>query len=976
MGFELKKVSDFVYEIGKEQSKGMNVPVRIFANDNVIKVMGKDRTLSQAVNTASLPSIVDAMLVMPDGHEGYSVPIGGVAAFPSDGGIISPGAIGFDINCLHKDSRVLNRFGAWERISAISSDSVRIYDRTKSIGASASVLLSMKKGNEGKILRIKTKHGKELAATADHPILTDEGMVRMDHLEIGKRVMVTGFEGVEFSKAKDSILASADALGKALDDLGITSAGHAKTQIMNKLKRLGFVDLRLTDPKVPVLLKVMGLIFGDGTIPKTTLIASIYGKREDLEDVKADLFSIGVKSAIYSRKRHCRITTRYGTQAFENEEYSLHVSSRAFGVLMAVLGVPLGNKTIQAYTVPDWIKKAEGWQKRLFLAAYFGAEMTKPITNNGYNFMTPTVGINKLESLAYNAKEFLQDLKEMLQSLSIECSPISRVEGYAYDGKYGRTIGHRLQVLSNTSNLIKFFSTVSYEYCKAKATLASLATLYLNWLLAKRELRNHMRYTAIAMHNSGRSTEGIIQTLQVEKTDASFIEHSVWGRNGDARIWKQEHFEEFSRASHISEGFVLDEIIEITEEPYDGYVYDITVGDPNHDFIANGIVVSNCGVRLIRTNLKEEDVRPKLPQLMDRLFNNVPSGVGSKISLGFTRHDLERVATEGVPYIISKGFGFEDDADRTEETGVMEGANPDKVSDLAKKRGVSQLGTLGAGNHFLEVQKVEQIMDKGIAEAFALEKDQVVVMLHSGSRGYGHQVCSDYLRTFEEYRIKEHITLPDPELLYAYIGSKEADNYLAAMRSAVNFAFVNRQIMTHLVRKSFTEVFGKSADALGMELVYDVAHNIAKLEEHTVEGKRTKLYVHRKGATRAFGPGNEAVPKIYRDVGQPVLIPGSMGTASYVLAGRQEAMEESFGSSCHGSGRLMSRHQAIRDIPVSKTMNDLASKHVEVRVRSRKLISEEAAWAYKNVDDVVASVAGAKISNIVARLVPLGVAKG
>ena len=384
----------------------------------------------------------------------------------------------------------------------------------------------------------------------------------------------------------------------------------------------------------------------------------------------------------------------------------------------------------------------------------------------------------------------------------------------------------------------------------------------------------------------------------------------------------------------------------------------------------------NCGVRLIRTNLKEEDVRPKLPQLMDRLFNNVPSGVGSKISLGFTRHDLERVATEGVPYIISKGFGFEDDADRTEETGVMEGANPDKVSDLAKKRGVSQLGTLGAGNHFLEVQKVEQIMDKGIAEAFALEKDQVVVMLHSGSRGYGHQVCSDYLRTFEEYRIKEHITLPDPELLYAYIGSKEADNYLAAMRSAVNFAFVNRQIMTHLVRKSFTEVFGKSADALGMELVYDVAHNIAKLEEHTVEGKRTKLYVHRKGATRAFGPGNEAVPKIYRDVGQPVLIPGSMGTASYVLAGRQEAMEESFGSSCHGSGRLMSRHQAIRDIPVSKTMNDLASKHVEFRVRSRKLISEEAAWAYKNVDDVVASVAGAKISNIVARLVPLGVAKG
>ncbi|MCL5100255.1 MAG: RtcB family protein [Candidatus Marsarchaeota archaeon] len=419
----------------------------------------------------------------------------------------------------------------------------------------------------------------------------------------------------------------------------------------------------------------------------------------------------------------------------------------------------------------------------------------------------------------------------------------------------------------------------------------------------------------------------------------------------------------------------------VMPDGHEGYSFPIggvAAFDAQNGIISPGAIGFdiNCGVRLIKTDLKESDVRPRLPQLMDRLFANVPSGVGSKISLGFTRGDLEKVAIEGVPYIISKGFGFSDDVDRTEENGSMKGADPDKVSDLAKKRGVSQLGTLGAGNHFLEVQKVEHVLDENIAKAFALEKDQIVIMLHSGSRGYGHQVCSDYLRTFEEYRAKEHIALPDPELLYAYTGSKEADNYLAAMRSAVNFAFVNRQIMTHLVRKSFTEVFGKSADALGMELVYDVAHNIAKLEEHVVDGKRMKLYVHRKGATRAFGPGNEAVPKIYRAVGQPVIIPGSMGTASYVLAGRQEAMEESFGSSCHGSGRLMSRHQAIRDIPASKTMSDLQSKHVEFRVRSRKLISEEAAWAYKNVDDVVASVAGAKISNIVARLVPLGVAKG
>lgn len=384
----------------------------------------------------------------------------------------------------------------------------------------------------------------------------------------------------------------------------------------------------------------------------------------------------------------------------------------------------------------------------------------------------------------------------------------------------------------------------------------------------------------------------------------------------------------------------------------------------------------NCGVRLIKTNMRVSDIKPKLPHLMDALFKNVPSGVGSEIKLGFSQSDLDRIATDGVQYVVEKGYGFKDDVDRTEENGCMSGADPDKVSALAKKRGVKQIGTLGAGNHFLEVQRVEQLFDEQVAKAFGLEEDQVVVMVHSGSRGYGHQICSDYLRILSDYQRAHNIRLPDPELAYARIGDKECDDYLACMRSAVNFAFTNRQVMTHLIRKSFEQVFGKSADALGMELLYDVAHNIAKLEEHSVDGKQMRLYVHRKGATRAFEPGRKEIPVVYRGVGQPVIIPGSMGTASYVLAGRKEAMLETFGSSCHGSGRLMSRHQAIRDIPASRTLEDLKSKGVEFRVRDRKLISEEAEWAYKSVDDVVSSIAGAKISNIVARLVPLGVAKG
>ncbi len=384
----------------------------------------------------------------------------------------------------------------------------------------------------------------------------------------------------------------------------------------------------------------------------------------------------------------------------------------------------------------------------------------------------------------------------------------------------------------------------------------------------------------------------------------------------------------------------------------------------------------NCGVRLIKTNLQYQEIKKSIPKLMDNLFKNVPSGVGSKNNIGLSRAMLDRVTEEGAQFLINQGYGFANDSEMIEENGCMEGADSSTVSELAKKRGLNQLGTLGAGNHFLEVQRVEKIMDEGIAKGYDLSDDQVVVMVHTGSRGYGHQICSDYIEKLMQYQKANKIELADPQLSYVFTKSKEADEYLAAMRSAVNFAFSNRQIITAQIRKSFEETFGKSADAMGMDILYDVAHNIAKLEEHSIEGKKRKLYVHRKGATRAFGPSRKEIPKQYRGLGQPVIIPGSMGTASYVLSGRDESSEESFGSSCHGSGRTMSRHQAIREIPASKTISDLNKKGIEFRVRSRKLISEEAIWAYKDVDDVVSSVAGAKISTLVARMVPLGVAKG
>ncbi|MGA3020492.1 MAG: RtcB family protein [Candidatus Micrarchaeales archaeon] len=460
------------------------------------------------------------------------------------------------------------------------------------------------------------------------------------------------------------------------------------------------------------------------------------------------------------------------------------------------------------------------------------------------------------------------------------------------------------------------------------------------------------------------------------------------GMNADAIIYATERMLEKIKADRtISQAVnattlpgIVGNVL-VMPDGHEGYGFPIggvAAFDSENGIISPGAVGYdiNCGIRLIKTNLTDKEIRPKLSKLLDALFKNVPSGVGSRLKSGFTQNDLMKISEEGVEYAIGKGFGWKDDTERIEENGRMNGADFSKVSKEAKERGVDELGTLGAGNHFLEVQKVEKILDQETAKAYGLFENQVVVMVHCGSRGFGHQICSDYLRTVVEYQARNNIQIIDKELSYAKVGSKEADDYLKAMYCAVNYAFANRQMIMHNVRRSFEETFGKSADELGMQLLYDVAHNIVKREEHIVEGKRANVYVHRKGATRAFAKGREEVPKEYRSIGQPVIIPGSMGTASYVLCGEEGAMRETFGTTCHGSGRTMSRHQAIREIPSSRTFESLKSKGIEIRVRSRKLISEEAEWAYKNIDEVVDVVERAGISRIVTRNIPMGVMKG
>jgi len=384
----------------------------------------------------------------------------------------------------------------------------------------------------------------------------------------------------------------------------------------------------------------------------------------------------------------------------------------------------------------------------------------------------------------------------------------------------------------------------------------------------------------------------------------------------------------------------------------------------------------NCGVRVLRTNLERKDVESKIKELTQEIFTNVPSGLGSKRKIKLSIRNLDELLAEGVSWSLRNGFGWEEDALHCEANGKLEGADPSKVSSRAKERGVSQVGTLGAGNHFLEIQYVEKVFDEEAAKVYGLSENQVTVMIHTGSRGLGHQICSDYLRVMERAVRKYNINLPDRELAAAPGNSPEGQDYLAAMACAANFAWANRQSITHWVRESFQNVFGMSAEDLDMHLVYDVAHNIAKIEKHKVNGEVRTVYVHRKGATRAFPPGHPEIPEKYRSVGQPVLIPGTMGTSSYILKGRQEAMELSFGSTAHGAGRVMSRHQAVRSFSGAGVKNKLMSKGIFVRAASIKVVSEEAPEAYKNVDEVAKASHDAGIASLVARLRPLGVVKG
>lgn len=380
----------------------------------------------------------------------------------------------------------------------------------------------------------------------------------------------------------------------------------------------------------------------------------------------------------------------------------------------------------------------------------------------------------------------------------------------------------------------------------------------------------------------------------------------------------------------------------------------------------------NCGVRLLRSNLEAKIVQPLISVLVDALFEAVPSGVGATSRLHVSDKELTDAFIDGAKWAVGQGYGVEADLEHCEENGSMKGAEPSQVSIKARKRGRPQLGTLGSGNHFLEIQRVDEIYDEDVAKRFGLFKGQITVMIHCGSRGAGHQICTDHLEVLSRAVHKYNIDIPDKQLACAPLGTPEAENYFGGMVCAANYAWANRHIIAHWTREVFEKYFPDGK----MDLVYDVAHNVAKIEEHDVDGVRIRLYVHRKGATRAFGPSRSEVPNVYRNVGQPVLIPGSMGTPSYVLCGKDRALAVTFGSACHGAGRIMSRSQAKRTFAGQDIKASLSAQGIKVKATHPAMLAEEAPAVYKPSNEVVDVVHNLGIATKVARLVPLGVSKG
>lgn len=977
-----KEISKGIWEIPKQGK--MLVPARIYATKKIMEAI-EQGALQQVKNVAELQGIQKYSISMPDAHNGYGFPIGGVAAFDLEKGVVSPGGIGFDINCIKGNTKVLHEFGYHKKIKDFENDfninRVKCFNPTEKI-KDTKIKAFMKFKTKNKVFKVKTESGLEITATEEHPFFTEKGMIELKKIN-GEKISVYPFEGVEYKEPSDQILISKKDLRK-----NYSKEGRGFEQMTKKLKELNLLPLKMNNPKLPYLIKLMAFITGDGTLTflkngKNQIFC--YGNEEDLEEIRKDIERIGFNpSRVYSRNRNHEIKTSYDTIKFNRTEKSIKTSSQSLALILLLLGTPSGNKTVNAFEVPKWLLKSPKWMKRLYLASFFGAELSSPatITNHAFNFNSPLLSINKRKEKVRSARKFLKQIKRMLSELGTESDFIKEREEFK-NKKGAISIRLRLSIRATPKNLIKFWSQIGFEYNKKRQFLANVAVHYLKSKQRIIKERNEAEKEAKELHKRELNGKKIFKLLKekYENINLRFVERSVYeGRKTSSRIAFNSHtFESFMKEKTKGlgkTGQVWDKIISKKEIPFKEQVYDFNVEDENHNFIANNFVVSNCGVRLIKTNLTEKDIKGKEQELVNELFNQVPAGLGSKGQFKADKKQLHEVMIKGSEWAIENGFGWKKDLQSTEENGKMKEANPKNVSEKAIQRGLSQLGSLGSGNHFLEIQKTQEIFDEKTAEKFGLKKGNLTIMIHCGSRGFGHQIASDYLETMEKAMKKYSIQVSDKQLACAPINSEEGKKYFSAMACAVNYAFANRQMITHWTRKSFEKVLGKTAEEMEMNLLYDVAHNIAKFEEHEINKEKKMLLVHRKGATRAFPAGRKENPKAFLETGHPAIIPGSMGTASWIVIGTEKTLTETFGSVAHGAGRVMSRAAAIRSKRGEQVQKELEEKGEFIKARSIKTLSEEMPEAYKDVEEVIRSLEISGIAKKVARLTPIGVVKG
>jgi tRNA-splicing ligase RtcB len=959
----------------------MNVDGVVYADEALMPDLREDKCLEQVANVATLPGIVGHSLAMPDIHWGYGFPIGGVAAFDPDGGVVSPGGVGYDINCLHGDARVLHRYGYWRTIERIVRDEVRDPVVLKGKGALRTAPIAAGFGQKPRrpALELRTAAGRTVVATADHPFLREDGMTQTGALEVGDRLAVSPFTGVPFEAPSSRVIVSADDVRRAAERLGKTNAGNGISQALRKLAPL--LPLTFDHEALPVLLKVAGYVLGDGAVywEKATKKGRVvaYGKRQDLEAMAADLAPWFKASTVYSRTRSCRTQTTYGDHTFEATEHSVRLGSTAFVLLLAAMGLPVGRRTDQDWSLPPWLQFAPRWQQRLFLAGYFGAELSTPtpVPSQGTCFQCPLLCLNKREGFVESGETFLRQVAGLLDGFGVRTLKVSdRPEQRNPDGSLSTRL--LLVLSSETESLLALWSAVGYEYNAERSRLGALAAGYLRAKAAAHAQREGARQRVLALRaRHGWGAKRIKAAIGGPEAPVNlrFVERTIYGgANREVRTAERfPRFEEWraTATDGLPDGLVW-ETVESIRPAQAEFVYDLTVDDDEHNFVANGFVVHNCGVRLLAADAAVGDVKGRITPLTEALFRAIPAGVGSaRKDLALGADGLEGVLAKGLGWALDEGLASEEDVERVEENGFIP-SDPAQVSDRARKRGLNQVGTLGSGNHFAEIGYVDEVYDAESAEAFGLREGQITLMIHSGSRGLGHQVCTDFLQTMLRASTKYGIPLVDRQLCCAPIGSDEATRYLGAMAAAANFAFVNRQVMTHWAR----QVFKKELSAK-LRTVYDVCHNIAKYEEHVVDGVARRLLVHRKGATRALPAGHALLPESYRPLGQPVIIPGDMGRYSYVLKGALGS-DETFGSACHGAGRLLSRSEAKRRYGSENVTKQLADQGVIVRGASKATVVEEVPNAYKDVAEVVHVVHDAGIAAKVARIRPLGCVKG